>query len=246
MAKPINKPVLARDLAPLPSTGLPNKAAPDAILQSIGYDKNQRPAVEEINYLFGVNLEWIEYFEGAVDSLGGAGLVADQNLLDVDSRPAAFNNIKQGAVVGGASGVVEIGTEGETLTGTNTTKVASISSIDAAIVAQIAAQAITTTTEIGTAVSTNTTATLATAGGWTDANTGMIVKWGQNTSNALVTFPTPFPNACFTVVVTPEAADGKRSSGIDTLTAASFNLYVAESHVGTPEARNCFWIAIGH
>ena len=85
---------------------------------------------------------------------------------------------------------------------------------------------------------------------------GIVIQWGRygdpNTANsnatiATVTFPTPFPTACLSVVATnlmnPNDVDGTASGvGINwtQLTKKGFQASVNEDYEGL------FWIAIGH
>jgi microcystin-dependent protein len=71
MAKPTNKPVIAESDVNLPNTGQPNKSQPVGSLLTVGYDKGQKPAAEEYNWLWDNNKEWIDYFEEKAFPTGG-------------------------------------------------------------------------------------------------------------------------------------------------------------------------------
>ena len=99
------------------------------------------------------------------------------------------------------------------------------------------------------------------ANGWTRLPNGLIIQWGThltamaNYSASTVTFPIPFPTACFTVQLTARAvttaANGSATleNGIKlngTPTTTSFGVYVnwAGSHAGATIYPT--WFAIGH
>lgn len=62
MAKPTDPIyVWAREDVNLPSTGLPNKSKPIDDLLDKGYDKGQKPAAEEFNYILNMSSGWIDW-----------------------------------------------------------------------------------------------------------------------------------------------------------------------------------------
>ena len=62
MARPTNKIVVwaAQDVN-LPGTGRPNKSKPIDDLLAKGYDKGQKPAAEEFNYILNMSSGWLEW-----------------------------------------------------------------------------------------------------------------------------------------------------------------------------------------
>lgn len=116
MAKPANKPLIATSDVNLPSTGQPNKSQPNTTLQTVGYDKGQKPAAEEYNWLWDNVVDWVNHFETITDD----ALLGANNLSDVDSALTSFNNIKQVASTT-YNGVVELATQAEVDAGTDTT-----------------------------------------------------------------------------------------------------------------------------
>jgi hypothetical protein len=99
-----------------------------------------------------------------------------------------------------------------------------------------------------------------TANGWCVLPNGLIMQWGThltamaNYSVSTVTFPIPFPNACFTVQLTARAVtatvagatleNGIKLNGVPTTT--TFGVYVnwAGNQAGVPIYPT--WIAIGY
>lgn len=63
---------------------------------------------------------------------GGGDLLSDNNLSDLDNKPLSFDNIKQNASTT-ATGVVELATDAEVVTGTDTTRATTASGVKAAI-----------------------------------------------------------------------------------------------------------------
>lgn len=62
MAKPTNPIVVwARQDVNLPGTGRPNKSKPIDDLLNKGYDKGQKPAAEEFNYILNMSSGWIDW-----------------------------------------------------------------------------------------------------------------------------------------------------------------------------------------
>lgn len=97
--------------------------------------------------------------------------------------------------------------------------------------------------------------------GWTRLPNGLIIQWGThltamaNYSVQTITFPTPFPNACFTVQITARAVtaatngtatleNGIKLNGVPTTT--NFSVYVNWS--GSVAGAQVYptWIAIGN
>lgn len=80
---------------------------------------------------------------------------------------------------------------------------------------------------------------------------GLLMQWGNATTNAggsvTVNFPKPFPNACFSVVATDRAAgvSGSDIIGISTTTSSSF-LAFASTNAGAAVTSTFNWIALGH
>ena len=68
MAKPLERPEIANSTVNLPSTGAPNKSQPVGTLLTTGYDKGQKPAAEEYNWLWDNVKDWIDYFETTTDT----------------------------------------------------------------------------------------------------------------------------------------------------------------------------------
>lgn len=80
---------------------------------------------------------------------------------------------------------------------------------------------------------------------------GLVIQWGKTPSipyntNLQITFPTAFPNACFSVVVTQNTLiDTDEVGSVDNVTTTTFTLRsnrTGDDAVSSP----FFWIAIGH
>jgi hypothetical protein len=75
---------------------------------------------------------------------------------------------------------------------------------------------------------------------------GIIFQWGTtgasgSFSSGDVTFPTPFPNACDNVEVTPKTSGTSTAAvGVKTVTATSFHVFL-----GTGQD-DIYWFAVGH
>jgi len=97
--------------------------------------------------------------------------------------------------------------------------------------------------------------------GWTRLPNGLIIQWGThltamaNYSVQTITFPTPFPNACFTVQITARAVtaatngtatleNGIKLNGVPTTT--NFSVYVNWSGSAAGAQVYPTWIAIGN
>lgn len=84
------------------------------------------------------------------DSGAGTGdMLAEQNLNDVADKPTAFSNIKQAATAT-ATGVVELATSAEAVTGTDTVRAVTPEGLAAAITARVASESAAGIVELAT------------------------------------------------------------------------------------------------
>ena len=97
--------------------------------------------------------------------------------------------------------------------------------------------------------------------GWTYLPSGILMQWGSTSGGALagnawtlITFPMAFPNACFSIsvspkVITPQPSNAQTTTLIDlnsTWTAANFYVFNRRTDAGFGYASDCTWFAIGN
>lgn len=95
MAKP-NKEIeiWAQSDVVLPGSNLQNKSRPIDDLWRKGYDKGQKPACEEWNYVWNMATEWLKYITyEQIPELDSRYLQKTLNLSDVPDKVAARNNL---------------------------------------------------------------------------------------------------------------------------------------------------------
>jgi hypothetical protein len=67
MAKPSIVPSWATTLANDPTTGQPNRAEPSVGKKVTGFNFNEKPPRQDMNWLLWIASKWIEYFDGVID-----------------------------------------------------------------------------------------------------------------------------------------------------------------------------------
>ena len=88
-----------------------------------------------------------------------------------------------------------------------------------------------------------------TMNGWQRLPGGLIIQWGQATTepdgNIVVTFPIAFPSACWSLTFASNIS-GSAAHGYQALTAANFFLQSWSTDTAAPAASlTCTWIAVG-
>ena len=152
-------------------------------------------------------------------SAGNKKKATVQSIIDLVSHPA--NPIASTTT----SGIVELATDTETQTGTDTTRS-------------------TTPASVASLTSTKSHAT----NGYQKLAGGLYMQWGTtgtvaNDGNLAVSFPTAFPSTCYNVVVTGIGGlviTGQGEITVDGVSASGFTL-----HQGSDTARTFYWQAIG-
>jgi hypothetical protein len=141
MAQPTNTPEVAITDVNLPSTGNPNKAQPGVQIRDVGFDAGQKPAAEEINWLFDNINDWVKYVrdevvtgtalpdatttvkgisELATDAEADAGSDTTRNVTPSNLPTAVPANMPSASTT--VKGKVELATNTETITGTDATR----------------------------------------------------------------------------------------------------------------------------
>lgn len=225
MAKPTEKPIIASSDVNLPNTGQPNKSQPATSLQTTGYDKGQKPAAEEFNWLWDNIHDWINHFETITDD----SLLGANNLSDVSSASTAFNNIKQTAT-DSVTGVVELATLAEADGDTGGDRVV--------------------TSDVLNGYIKRPTSSLFSSGYYRDSNNGYTIQWGNKdwttsaASNEAVTFPINFTTTY--MVIANEYTTGGAGAGnnlaVSSTTVSGFNVW---NPVGVSAGNGVSWIAVG-
>lgn len=84
--------------------------------------------------------------------------------------------------------------------------------------------------------------------GYLKLQNGLIVQWGVSSiaaAGSAVSFPTAFPNACWSVVATPIGTSSHRSVSVATFTKTNFIAAVWNGATDLPFAASISWIALG-
>jgi len=117
MAKPEREIVVwASQDVNLPGTGKPNKSKPIDDLLAKGYDKGQKPAAEEWNYMWNVTTDWLRYVTyEQIPGLDERYLQKTLNLSDIPDKSAARNNL--GIMSREESEAAYVNVSGDTMTG---------------------------------------------------------------------------------------------------------------------------------
>jgi hypothetical protein len=149
--------------------------------------------------------------------IGGTYLNESSNLSDVANSNTAFNNIKVNGTTS-YSGVLELATNAETITGTDTSRAVTPAGV-AAVVGGLF----------------DGSDQLLAQNGYQKFPGGLIIQWGRNTGGTY-NFPIPFPNAAFSA-----SAVGDYLSFDPEFTILSNSQFTIHSGLG-----NHTWIAIGH
>jgi len=105
------------------------------------------------------------------------------------------------------------------------------------------------------------TSATASTNGMTTLPSGIIIMWGQTNGGTLignawttVTFPTPFPNNCFSIQLTPKVVTAAPSQAqtttlLDlnsTFTVANFQVFNRRTDAGGGINADCTYFAIGN
>ena len=152
--------------------------------------------------------------------IGGTYLNESSNLSDVANSTTAFNNIKVNGTTS-YSGVLELATNAETITGTDTSRAVTPAGV-AAVVGGLF----------------DGSDQLLAQNGYQKFPGGLIIQWGRN-SGGTYNFPIPFPNAALSA----SAVGDQQSSSPDHL---SFTILSNSQFKIHTDYSNHTWIAIGH
>ena len=88
--------------------------------------------------------------------------------------------------------------------------------------------------------------------GYAELTGGLLLQWGTDARNSdqayVISFPTPFPNACFSVTVNRQAteADGMRKTWAVTATTITSTGFTINRDDGISGTQSINWIAIGN
>ena len=106
-------------------------------------------------------------------------------------------------------------------------------------------------TQLTTNVNGAGNTTVASANGYSPLQGGVLMQWGNSTSNVAspngtVTFPIAFPNNIFGVqICVLQNSNSRRGWHLNTITTSGFTAYIQDEN-GTSVANTFYWTAIGN
>ena len=195
----------------LPSTGQPNKTAPNTAVQNTGWDDNQVVTAENLNYIFDNFGEWLTYLKLSKEEL-------EPRVNSLESRNLTAGDGLTGGGDLSADRTFTLGTPSILNGGTTNNVTADSHTHQLDMASQAEAESGADNTKLVTPLRVHEavpfTFSPSSVGGATNSVTlpnGLIMKWGDITATAdslsaggqTVTFPTAFPNQCLNVQVTP-------------------------------------------
>lgn len=83
--QPTNKPEWATTDVTLPTAQTPNKIRPSEVLRTTGYDKDQVPTAQELNWQLNNIHLWIEHLLGRIEGVSSQPLLSLQDVYPIGS-----------------------------------------------------------------------------------------------------------------------------------------------------------------